>query len=373
MKVFIVAGEASGDIHAARLMSALRAAKPDVSFAGIGGSAMQAEGLQSIVPLESMSVVGFVEVAKQYGFFKRTLRLAAQTMREMKADLFLAVDYPGFNTRLAAEARRAHIPVAWYIAPQFWAWGAQRAKNFARVVDALMVVFPFEVEFFGGFGIEAEFVGHPLLDDPAFASTPPLLADRAPAIAFLPGSRQQEIHRHLPLFRDVARRLQDRFPEYSRVLARNPKIPLELYEELVDDADLFVYETDSRQVMRNARVGLIKTGTSTLEASLCGLPHCMMYKTSTLSYHIARRLVRLPYISLTNILAQKMLVREFVQSDAQAASISTELERLLSQQDAAQELQMQCLELRHLLGSQGAAQRAAQFILQRFASSTRSA
>ncbi len=363
MRLYVVAGESSGDLHAARVLQALRARIPDLELRGIGGERMIEQGLHSIVPQSQMSVVGFAEVAKRYTFFKRTLRNCVNDMREWKADAVLTVDYPGFNTRLAEQAKAAGIPVIWYIAPQFWAWGASRAKSFARVVDHLLVVFPFEVDFFKLYGIDAEFVGHPLLDDPVFAHSMLAPSQREKSVAFLPGSRRQEIHRHLPLFREVALRLKAEFPDHTMVLAKAASLHREVFDTMIADKDLFRYESDSRKVMQEARAGLIKTGTSTLEASLCGLPHCMVYKTSGLSYAIARRLVRLPYISLTNILAQRMLVREFIQSEADPIAISNELSRLLRAPNHADELYEECLRLRSVLGDAGAATRSADAII----------
>ncbi len=362
MRVFIVAGEASGDRHAARLMRALRELVPECSFAGIGGALMETEGLRSLVPQSHMSVVGFVEVAKRYGFFRRVLKQCADTMREWKADVFVAVDYPGFNSPLAAKARAAGIPVVWYIAPQFWAWGTGRAKKFARAVDRLLVVFPFEVEFFARFGIKAEFVGHPLLDDPDFSSATPSLGDRDDIVALLPGSRTQELQRHLPLFRQVADIIHHTQPALRCVIARSAHVRRELYDG-AGGADFLSFDDNARQLMQHARVGLIKTGTSTLEAALCGLPHCMTYVTSGLSYHIARRLIHLDSIALSNILAGTTVVREFIQHEARPERIAEELLRLVGDADAAERQQQEFIAIRHLLGDSGASLRAAESIV----------
>ena len=340
-------------------MSALKKIVPHCEFAGIGGPAMVKQGLHSLESLQNMSVVGFVEVARRYSFFRNTLQRAAAHMRSWKADLFVAVDYPGFNTRLAEEAKKAGIPVVWYIAPQFWAWGQSRARNFSRVVDKLLVVFPFEVEFFQQFGIETEFVGHPLLDDPEFQQSIPPLEGRIHQLALLPGSRRQELKRHLPLFSDVVHEMKNRFPLLKCSVAQGSQFDANAYADFGRAGREFDLNTNARQLMKQSAIGLIKTGTSTLEAALCGLPFCMVYKTSNVSYWIGRSLVKLPHISLVNILAGRELVREFIQSDATPTSIADELSRLLSDSGAAAALHRDLLELRKSLGEAGAADRAA--------------
>ncbi|MBX7154245.1 MAG: lipid-A-disaccharide synthase [Candidatus Kapaibacterium sp.] len=364
MRVFIVAGEPSGDLHGARLMQALLQLAPDTEFYGIGGERMIAAGLHSLVPLEQMSVVGFWEVAKRYSFFKSVLQQAATRMKELGCSVFVPVDYPGFNIRLATHARSMGIPVLWYIAPQLWAWGKNRAKQLAQVVNELFVVFPFEVEFFSRYGIDARFVGHPLLDDEDFAPPMQPLEGRNHAVAFLPGSRAQEVERHMPLFVETAQRVKERFPLVRCMVATSPTLPQEVYCKHVADSSLFEFHGDSRWVMKQCAAGVVKTGTSTLEAALCGMPFTMMYKTSMLSYTIAKNLVNLNHISLVNILARKTIVKELIQKEATPQSMANELERLLNNADYAQEMYNHFVEVREMLGESGASVRTARLILE---------
>ncbi|MFM8472305.1 MAG: lipid-A-disaccharide synthase, partial [Candidatus Kapaibacterium sp.] len=333
MRVFIVAGESSGDLHAARLMRELRNLHPDVQFAGIGGTNMAAEGLDSLVPLDRLNVVGFAEIARNYPRLRRILSATCNSLLAWKPDVVVPVDFPGFNTRVASFARSHNIPVTWYIAPQLWAWGEGRASSFARGISELLVVFPFEEEFFRRFGITTHFVGHPLLDDPHFSTPPPPLGERSNTVAFLPGSRTQEIHRHMPLFRAVAEILRDREPSLRFGLARSRSIDPELLQGFNTDG-LFAVHDDARALMKSARVGCIKTGTSTLEAALCGIPMCSIYKTSALTYRLGRYLVKLPSIALPNILARRPVIREFIQHDATPQNVSTEILRLLHDERA---------------------------------------
>jgi lipid-A-disaccharide synthase len=330
---FIVAGETSGDMHGARLMSALKQQAADermeCRFEGIGGPAMEAEGLNSLVPLRDINVVGFWEVAKKYRFFTRLLEQCRQRLIATRFDAFIPIDYPGFNMRLAVNAKQSRVPVCWYIAPQLWAWGAERAVRLQECVDVLLVVFPFEIEFFRKHGINAQFVGHPLLDAPEFSALPTLIPERKPLVALLPGSRKQEVEQNLPLFLDVAHALASELPSTAFCVAAASHLPRTVYAS-VERASLDISLThDSRALMREAATGLVKTGTSTLEAALLGMPFAMAYKTSSLTYSIAKRKITLPYIALANIVAGRTVVQEFIQQAAAPKAITRELLRLL--------------------------------------------
>jgi lipid-A-disaccharide synthase len=376
-RIFIVAGEASGDMHAARLMNALKrryaAVGTDCYFEGIGGAAMEREGLRSLVPLAQVNVVGFWEVAKRYGFFRRLLADCGERLQrgssdtQLPFDAFVAVDFPGFNMRLAALARRAGVKVCWYIAPQLWAWGAERAARFSTLIDRLLVVFPFEVEFFRQHGINAEFVGHPLLDDEAFGTTLAADTEREPVLALLPGSRAQELKHNLPLMLRAAERVVREHPWLRVSVAAAPHLASELYEPAVRSCGVHVRLThDSRALMRSARVGIIKTGTSTLEAALLGLPFVMAYKTSALTYHIAKRKITLPHIALANIVAGKMVVQECIQDDATPERLANELLRILGNTPETalcrQQMLAEFFTVREQLGHAGAADHAAKHV-----------
>lgn len=358
-RFFIVAGEASGDAHAAKLMAALRGLYPGCTFEGIGGDAMSRQGLQSIVSMSDINVVGFWEVAKRYTFFKKLLAQCAQLLHSSQYDAFIPVDYPGFNIRLSAEARRRNIPVCFYIAPQLWAWGSNRAKKLCSVVDVLLVVLPFETAFFEQFGIKTKFVGHPLLDDPELADGFVPIGQRDNVIALMPGSRAQEVQAHLPILLQTAELLCKEEPSFEVVIAAPNSVHPSLYAPALGRARV---EYNSRSLMKRARVGVVKAGTSTLEAALCGMPFVMMYKTSTLSYMVARQLVRLPSIALANIIAQKRIVHECIQREARPAVLAAELLRLVRDTHSADAMQEEFRHLRRALGDGGASVRAAQCI-----------
>ena len=346
---FIVAGEASGDLHAARLMRALKELLPECRFSGIGGANMAREGLESIVPLADISVVGFWEVAKRYPMFKRLLETTSSMLASGGYDAFIPVDYPGFNLRLAAAAKAAHVPVAWYIAPQLWAWGSDRASKLKSLVDTLLVVLPFEPDFFRQFGIDAHFVGHPLMEDPVIAAPPLAVSKRDREIALFPGSRRQEIARNLPtMLESIAtmRHISPKYADYRVTLALSPTLPATEYDRLLQETYkrygfTIERETDGRRLLARARAGMVKTGTSTLEAALCGMPHVMMYRTSALSYLYAKHLVNLSTIALPNILMEKVhgrnnVVPELVQTMATPHSIAQAMMSLLDDTVAQQ-------------------------------------
>lgn len=358
-RFFIIAGEVSGDTHAARLMSALKERYPGCTFEGIGGERMREQGLESLVDLREINVVGFWEVARRYPFFKKLLNRCTALVCSGRYDAFIPVDYPGFNLRLATAARKKGVPVCFYIAPQLWAWGRHRARKLRDAVDVLMVVFPFETAFFEQFNIRTQFVGHPLLDDPEFATGFAPLETRDNILALLPGSRPQEVQAHLPILLAAGEQVRREIPSMEIVIAAPKSIDPLLYAPAQGKAAI---EHNSRTLMKHARVGIVKAGTSTLEAALCGLPFTMMYKTSFLSYTLARHLVDLPYISLVNIILQRPVVRECIQHEARPDTLAAELLSLVRDNEKSAALQREFLHLRSLLGDGGASARAAECI-----------
>jgi lipid-A-disaccharide synthase len=358
-RIFIAAGEPSGDAHAARLMEAIRARVPDVVFEGIGGHDMEMQGLRNLANINDLAVSGFVEVAKRYGYFRALMNRCEDVLRKGRHALFLPIDYPGFNMRLAARARPLGIRTCWYIAPQLWAWGKGRAKELARVVDRLMVVFPFETEFFGAFGMKTVHVGHPLLDDPVFATT----TDHASrTVALFPGSRAHEVHRHVPLLAAMMRERSVDLGSVQWVVARSRTTSVEDLQPLVDLGASIT--DDPRGLMRTAGAGLIKAGTSTLEAALSALPFSTFYRTSTISYHLGRTLVNIDSITLMNLLLKRNVVHEYIQRTATPAALAAEVATLLHDEARRAELITASHEVRTLLGGPGAAARAADVVVE---------
>ncbi len=357
-RIFIVAGDPSGERYAARLMAAWRKLEPEVEFLGIGGARMEAEGLRSLVPFQSVNVVGFWEVARQYRFFRRLLQRCEEALCDYRVRAVVLVDYPGFNLQLARRAARRGIPVYYYIAPQTWAWGKWRLQTLAEVVTLLVVAFPFEVELFQRAGVRCTFVGHPLMDEPQLANPPQSLDKRPFQIAFLPGSRPLELQRHLPLLRQTIAILRRAMPHATFSVA----LPPAMSPRWAFQSELWEYQPDPYALLANSRAGLVKVGTSTLEAALCGMPFAAFYRTSWLSYGIARMLVRLPSAVLVNLLLQKPIVPEFLQHQARPAVLARALLCLLETEVAQQQWEG-FQELRSLLGKPGVAERAAELFV----------
>lgn len=367
MKFLIVAGDPSGSNHAARLMHELHVLSPVIRFYGIGGDDMISSGLDARAHVRDVGVVGFWEVARRYPYFRELLSSFADSLQTEKPDAFIAVDYPGFNMRLAAVAKKAGVPVLYYIAPQLWAWGKNRAKRLAGAADLLLTVFPFETDFFSKLGIPTTFVGHPLLDDDTLRDTYNSGWDKR-LIALLPGSRTQEVERNLPVLLAAARTFAEKHPSFTFAIPPTPVVPLNVYEDILSDykpnGELSIeFADDSRLLMQSARAGLIKTGTSTLEAALCGLPFAMMYRASTFSYWYGKMVVQTPYLAMPNILAGREIVAEFVQHDATPTALAAELERLVFNEAVRAAQREKFTEIRRQLGGGGATRRAAEVIV----------
>lgn len=358
-KIFICAGDPSGDIHAARLMKKINE-NINVDFFGIGGNEMENQGLKSIVSIKDISVVGFWEVAKKYNYFKNLLKKCEEIMMENQVDLFLPVDYPGFNLRLSKFAKSNEIPVVYYIAPQLWAWGKNRAKNLVGKIDTLCTVFPFEEDYFKKFGINAEFVGHPLLEDSEFDISK-TENHKNNLIAFMPGSREQEISRHIELYKHCIEILKNYDKDLIFGIAKSSNVSDEQFIRLNEDDKVEIYD-NSKDLMREAYCGVVKTGTSNLEAALLNMPFVMIYKTSYLSYNIGKNLVNLPYISLVNILREKMVIKELIQKDANPRAISNEIIRLIENKKEYDDILNEFKKIREYLGEKNATENTLEII-----------
>ena len=359
--IFITAGDPSGDAHAARLMAAIRTHIPTVVFEGFGGPEMELQGLRSLAHIRDLAVTGFWEVAKRYRFFRSLLNRCDDAIARTRPVAFIPVDYPGFNIRLAARVRARktnRVPVFWYIAPQLWAWGERRATKLAAAVDRLFVVFPFEVEFFQRHGIRAEYVGHPLAEE-----IPVDTQGRVPGqVLLMPGSRAQELHHHTGLLADVVDRVRAHRSDVSFVVARARNIDLRALEPLVQrNVDVV---DDAHAAMQTASAGIIKAGTSTLEAAFRGLPFATFYRTSPLSYAISKRLVTVTSVTMMNLLLKRNVVHEYIQHDATSTRIADEIETLLDDSARRTELVTAMSDVREMLSGEGASKRTAALIVE---------
>jgi lipid-A-disaccharide synthase len=353
-RIFIVAGEMSGDTHGALLMKQLQLLMPDCIIEGIGGPSMEACGLQSIVEFSQMNVSGFLEVLKSYPKLYAILQQSKQVLKNGDYDAFIAVDYPGFNMRLGAFAKSLNIRSICYIAPQLWAWGESRIEQVKESYDTLLTVLPFEEAFFLKHSVHAPFVGHPLMDRPYMKN---ITRDRdSKVICLMPGSRIQEIKHHLPILEPIAKELQSR--SYEPVYCIPKHLQQIVQSSILSNSQI---SHDTPHIMNIAKAGIVKMGTSTLESALLNMPMISYYSTSWISYQISRSKITLPWIALPNILLNRSLIPEFIQKEANSDHMLNGILSLLTGEKLQQQLEG-FDEIRSLLGGPGASQRAAQLI-----------
>lgn len=405
---FILAGEASGDHHGAKLIRELKSREEGLRVVGMGGPKMAAAGMEVAKDLEGMQVVGFWEVVKQYGFFRRVFYELLDRVKQERPAALICIDYPGFNLRFAKEVRKLGIPVLYYIVPQVWAWKEKRAKAMTEFVDKAFCVFDFEVPFFERYGLKTEFVGHPLMDDADCSAQVAASGLAAPAgmrnIAFLPGSRGNEIRAltpplakafHVGGFAQKNIRGLMSFPTRSSTFhlanaytcmktgkdifecAAEEGVRPQVPSSPLAEATVLEYSIDSAATLKThildgphsallprlADFSVVKSGTSTLEAGLSGNPMCVVYKGSPISYAIAHLLVNIPVFSLVNIVLGKYAVPELLQSDVNPRRIAQEIERGLFDEKYREQQRRDLAEIPKKLGGPGASARAAQRML----------
>jgi len=358
VRIYVSAGEPSGDAHAAAVVTALRRRLPGATFEAFGGPGLEAVGAVVLDRMERMSVVGFVEALWKLPAHLRLLGRVRDAFRVKRYDLVILVDYPGYHLRAAAAARDAGIPVLYYIAPQMWAWGVGRVRRLAAV-RRLAVILPFEEPFFRARGVPATFVGHPLRDRP---SAPPRAEARRvlgldptrPVLGLFPGSRAQEVARLWPVFRDAAVAVQAESPAAQVVVAGTPR-------GRYDGAGgIRIHRGDPLPVFAAADAGLCKSGTTTLEAALVDLPMVIAYRLNPVSFAIAIRLLRVPHVGLVNLIAGREVAPEFLQRAATPRALAAALLPLLDRESGAARRQREGLALvRERLGPPGAADRVA--------------
>lgn len=363
MKIIISTGEKSGDLHGANLILQLKKYFPDMEVFGIGGENLKNAGVKLIYRMESLAVVGFSEVFRKLPRVMAGLKTIHRFIINFKPDLIILVDYPGFNLRLAKFAKRYNIKVVYYISPQVWAWGSWRVRTIRRYVDKMICILPFEAEFYRKAGVDATFVGHPLLDIVKYRESKPSFLNRfgisrdKTIITLLPGSRTEEIKKLLPVMLEVEEKLRE-IKDIECFLVATP----ELFEEIkhfLNQKKIHLIKGLKYEAMRYADLILCASGTVTLEALLLETPMIILYKLSTISYIIAKFLSRVPYIGLVNIIAGESIVPEFIQSNASAQRI---LPVVLKSIERREEIRDTLTSIRTKLGSKGASSRAAKTI-----------
>lgn len=359
-EVLIVAGEASGDLHAASLAAALRRLRPELRLAGVGGDQARAQGVELVEHVERLAVMGFVEVLRHVPKHARLLTALRARLASGDVALLVVIDYPGFNMKLAQAARDCGVPVLYYITPQVWAWHASRLATLRKIVTKAACILPFEEKLLRDHGIDATFVGHPLLDrarelpDKAAARAQLGLSPGDRVLAVFPGSRGQEIARHRHDFAGAALELQRRMPGLKVLVAGAPTVTLDPAQWPFP-----IVRGASFPLLRAADAALCKSGTTTLEAAVADCPMIVAYRTNALTYAIARRLVKIPHIALVNVVAGKEVAPELVQQFT-PRTLADRLEPLLREQSPERaRMRAGLAEVRAMLGEPGAAERVA--------------
>jgi lipid-A-disaccharide synthase len=373
--VMIIAGEASGDRHGAKLVRAMRSGGDDLFFCGIGGPAMEAAGVRIVADAAQLAVVGITEVLAKASFLIDGIRRAKNTINTLRPDLLILIDFPDFNLHVAAGAKKIGIPVLYYICPQVWAWRPGRVKKIKKRVDHLAVILPFEADFFRKHDIPVTFVGHPLLDmeDPPGKPESAVADSDSRAIGLLPGSRDKEIHRLLPVMLKAAVDLSRRDERLKFLVSVAPSTDSSIVRQLVDlHADgvpVELVEGGVDRIFRRSMLVVAASGTVTLEAALRGIPTVIVYKVSPLTFWLAKVLARVEFIGLVNLIAGRQIVPELIQRRASAKNISKSVWQLLSDDSRRMAIQQELLKVREELGGPGASERAAQIALQMMAGS----
>ena len=369
MKYYIIAGEASGDLHASNLVAEIKKKDKKAEFRGCGGDLMKAQGVDLLMHYRTMDYMGFVEVAVNLSRVLGNIKKVKKDIVDYQPDTLILVDYPGFNLRMADFAHEKGFKVVYYISPQVWAWKRRRVNKIKASVDKMLVILPFEEEFYHRYGVDVTFVGNPLLDELAkFGSGNRSiflrrnnLGEKREIIAMLPGSRRQEIKRVLPIMLKVV----PHFPEYQFVIAGVSSIDKNLYKHIIGNTDVFLVENQTYDLLQNSSAAMVTSGTATLETALFTVPEVVCYKSSGLSYRIAKWLIKVKYISLVNLVLDKDAVKELIQSDLTEENIVKELEQLLHNGKRQRQILEDYDDLKERLGNAGASEKAAAAIVKK--------
>ncbi len=363
MKYYIIAGEASGDLHASNLMKEIKKNDPQAIFRCWGGDLMKAQGAEIVKHISEISFMGFTEVLMNLRTILRNLSFCKSDIDKFNPDAIILVDYPGFNLKIASFAHEKGYRVIYYISPQIWAWKQSRVHKIKRTVNKMLVILPFEKEFYKRLDYDAEFVGHPLLDaveeykknNSCFNFRRDNSLSDEPIIALLPGSRVQEISGMLKIMLSVC----DDFKGFQFVIAGAPSINPGFYKEAISNDNIKIVFNKTYDLLMNASAALVTSGTATLETALFDVPEVVCYKGSWFSYQIAKMVIKVKYISLVNLIMDKKIVTELIQNDLNKNELIKELGKLLNDQTYASHLKSEYSELKKILGSAGASQKAA--------------
>jgi lipid-A-disaccharide synthase len=366
--ILIIAGEASGDNVGGLLCEEVKDLRPDTSFFGLGGNKMKNAGVDILYHIHQLSFLGFWEVVKHIPFIRSVEKELLREAEKREPALAILIDYPGFNLRFARKLKAMGIPILYYVSPQVWAWGKKRIARIKSLIDKMIVVFEFEKELYAEEGINVDWYGHPLLDMVRPKMSRSDFFNKAGIdegqryIGLFPGSRMQEVSRILPVMREAVEMVQSRGMEIKGVIGGVSGIDDSIYHDIVGN-DFRVIKNMTYDIMSNADLNLIASGTATLECAILGRPLFVLYKTSTLTYLIARNLVKIPDIGLVNVVAGERIVPEFIQSDCRADKIAHRIKELFENPPNKERMISDLSSVRSRLGEKGSSRRAAKSVL----------
>lgn len=371
LKIMMIAGEASGDIHGGAIAAEIKRRAPSAQLFGIGGDSMRQAGVDLSHHVRDLGVTGFTEVVRKLGKIMSVMRSVVKIAKSERPDAVILIDYPDFNLRLAAKLKAVGMHVIYYVSPQLWAWRSGRINTIQKYVDRLLVLFPFERDWYANRGIDVAFVGNPILDRirsaPSRAQCRAQLGypEKSPHICMLPGSRMNELERHLPVFIAASEQFSKLNPATRFSILCAPTIPKSTIEHYTESAmiPIAIHEEDSPIVLKSADFAWVASGTATLETAICETPFLIVYKTSWISYWIAKFLIHVDYIGIVNVAAGRLVIPELIQEKCNPDQICFETNRYLSDPEALQLAKREIFSIVSSFGESGAARRAVDEIL----------
>lgn len=358
MKYFFIAGERSGDLHASNLIKELKRRDYEAEIVGFGGDMMEEQGMTLLRHYQSFSFMGLWEVIKNLGTIKKRLKECKKAIEKQQPDVLVLVDFPGFNLRMAGFAKNLGIKTCYYISPKIWAWKKGRIKTIRKVVDKMLVILPFEVEFYKKLNFEVEYVGNPLMDSVRTHDFN-LFEEEGTKVAILPGSRAQELKSATPIILEMAKLR----PEYKFLLAGVDNLPERLYKVFRAHNNIEIHFNRTYDILKSCNAAMVTSGTATLQACLLTAPQAVVYGTSWLTYRVGKLVVNIDYISLVNLIAGKEVVRELIQKDFNAVTVLEEIDCILEDPEYCGRMMVEYQEVKEKIGFEPASKRAADAIV----------
>jgi len=370
--VMIVAGEASADLHGSNLVRAIKRLDPTIGFYGIGGKQMEEAGVKILIPASDMAVVGLTEVFFKLPRIAKANRTLKNLLKNSPPDLLVPIDYPGFNIHLAGHAKRYKVPVLYYISPQVWAWRTGRVKKIAKRVDRMAVILPFEERFYRERGVDVDYVGHPLLDSiPQHIDKDEMtrkmgLENAYPVLGLLPGSRNEEIGNHLPVMIKAVEILSSQYPRLRGLLPIAPTIPTELVESFLkqSSAEISISQSSIYHTLTACDLALVASGTATVETAILGVPMILVYRASTITFWVGKRVLKVPFIGLVNLVAGEQVIPELIQDDLTPDRLAHEALEILEGGQKRENMIEKLGMVKERLGRGGASERTAKIAIE---------